>query len=283
MMTAASQQAWAEGLRLRLADNETGYFGVHLNRSEQTSRPKFYEAQVRRAGKVVSLGHFATAEEAALIVARSAEEQAAARATVSPWYQDAEGTWHEEWLDVGAGSGEGCDVGDAGGPGWYQDAEGMWHEEEPMQELQAAGLAQLAEEARAQQQQHDRAQAIAQAQQQEQQEQQESTGAFNGALGSSLWDVLHGARAERQAERASPSGLESTGRSGKRSRPGQPARACEEEGVGVRGGLSCGGGARSDEQGASKAAAVPPGVRSQGVICKQEDTVRTGHASGHPP
>ena len=35
-------------------------------------------------------------------------------------------------------------VGGGGGE-WYQDAEGMWHEED-LQELQAAGLAQLAEE-----------------------------------------------------------------------------------------------------------------------------------------
>ena len=55
------------------------------------------------------------------------------------------GAWHE----AEAGGGAGCDVdgADEAGSGgeWYQDAEGMWHEED-LQELQAAGLAQLAEE-----------------------------------------------------------------------------------------------------------------------------------------
>ena len=42
-------------------------------------KTKPYQAQVRRDGKQVSLGHFATAEEAALRVARSPEGQAAAK------------------------------------------------------------------------------------------------------------------------------------------------------------------------------------------------------------
>ena len=51
------------------------------------------------------------------------------------------------WHDAEEGGGAGCDVDGVGGGGgeWYQDAEGMWHEED-LQELQAAGLAQLAEE-----------------------------------------------------------------------------------------------------------------------------------------
>ena len=65
----------AEGLRLRVADNKTGHFGVYL---EKPSRPKPYQAQVRRGDKVVYLGSSATAEEAALCVARSPEGQAAA-------------------------------------------------------------------------------------------------------------------------------------------------------------------------------------------------------------
>ena len=65
-------QAQAEGLTLTVADNKTGYFGVHLNKPGQ-SKP--YEAQVRRGGKKVHLGSFATAEEAALCVARSPEGQ----------------------------------------------------------------------------------------------------------------------------------------------------------------------------------------------------------------
>ena len=63
-------QARAEGLTLRVADNKTGYFGVYLN-SRGKSKP--YQAQVRRGGTVVHLGFFATAEEAALCVARTPE------------------------------------------------------------------------------------------------------------------------------------------------------------------------------------------------------------------
>eukprot|EP00964_Phaeocystis_antarctica_P011119 scaffold6115_cov57-Phaeocystis_antarctica.AAC.4 len=79
----ARQQAQAEELTLRVADNETGYFGVYHNNPGQ---PKPYQARVRRSGKLVSLGNFATAEEAALCVARSPEGQAAAaeRAAVAP-------------------------------------------------------------------------------------------------------------------------------------------------------------------------------------------------------
>ena len=72
----------AEGLTLPMADNKTGYFGVYLDHPGQ---PKPYEAQVSRGGKQVSLGSFATAEEAALCVARSPEGQAAAeRAAAAP-------------------------------------------------------------------------------------------------------------------------------------------------------------------------------------------------------
>eukprot|EP00964_Phaeocystis_antarctica_P088794 scaffold56530_cov60-Phaeocystis_antarctica.AAC.3 len=70
----ARQQAQAEGLTLRVAENTTGYFGVGLNKPGQ---PKPHEAKVRRGGKQVHLGSFATAEEAALCVARSPEGQAA--------------------------------------------------------------------------------------------------------------------------------------------------------------------------------------------------------------
>ena len=64
----ARQQAGAEGLTLLEAENSTGYFGVYLDKS---CKPKPYQARVRRGGKDVSLGRFATAEEAALRVARS--------------------------------------------------------------------------------------------------------------------------------------------------------------------------------------------------------------------
>ena len=65
----ARQQAQAEGLTLIKAENKTGYFGVRHHRG----KPKPYEARVMRGAKLVSLGCFATAEEAALCVARSRE------------------------------------------------------------------------------------------------------------------------------------------------------------------------------------------------------------------
>ena len=70
------QQAEAEGLTLLRAKNSTGYFGVCLDKPG-TSKP--CQAQVKRGGKKVHLGCFATAEEAALCVARSPEGQAAAK------------------------------------------------------------------------------------------------------------------------------------------------------------------------------------------------------------
>ena len=44
-----------------VAENSTGYFGVYLIKP---GRPKPYQAKVRRGGNQVSLGYFATAEEA---------------------------------------------------------------------------------------------------------------------------------------------------------------------------------------------------------------------------
>ena len=77
----ARQQAQAEGLTLLVAKNKAGYFGVNLHYPGQ---PKPYQAQVRRGGKTVYLGSFATAEEAALCVARSPEGQAAAGLAAAP-------------------------------------------------------------------------------------------------------------------------------------------------------------------------------------------------------
>ena len=91
-----SARAQAEGLTLLVADNKTGYFGVY----HQPDRSKPYKAEVRRGGKMVSLGYFATAEEAALCVARSPEGQAAAQRAAAPppltsgevrWQAQAEG------------------------------------------------------------------------------------------------------------------------------------------------------------------------------------------------
>ena len=78
----ARQQAQAERLTLRVADNKTGYFGVKLQTRAKT---KPYEARVRHGGKHVYLGSFATAEEAALCIARPLEGQAAApRSAAAP-------------------------------------------------------------------------------------------------------------------------------------------------------------------------------------------------------
>ena len=74
-------QAEAEGLTLLEAHNKTGYFGVCLS---NPGYPKPYKAQVTRGGTVVSLGTFATAEEAALCIARSPEGRAAAAEGAAP-------------------------------------------------------------------------------------------------------------------------------------------------------------------------------------------------------
>ena len=74
------QQAQAKGLTLLVADNKTGYFGViHL-----PDRPKPYLARIKRGGKNVTLSSFATAEEAALCVARSPEGQEGAKKAAAP-------------------------------------------------------------------------------------------------------------------------------------------------------------------------------------------------------
>ena len=71
----ALQQARAEGLTLLVrAESKTGYFNVY-----KTNKSTHYMAQVSRGSKSVGLGYFATAEEAALCVARSPEGQAAAK------------------------------------------------------------------------------------------------------------------------------------------------------------------------------------------------------------
>ena len=70
-----SAQAKAEGLTLLVAETKVGYYGVY----HQPGKPKPYVARVRRGGKMVYLGCYVTAEEAALSVARSPEGQAAAQ------------------------------------------------------------------------------------------------------------------------------------------------------------------------------------------------------------
>ena len=51
------------------AENKTGYFGVH----HHPCRSKPFKVELKRGGMKMSLGCFATAEEAALCVARSPE------------------------------------------------------------------------------------------------------------------------------------------------------------------------------------------------------------------
>merc|ERR1740139_819658 len=72
----ALAEAEAEGLTLvRSSSSQSGFLNVGMNASSKV-RP--YQASVRRDGKQVYLGHFATAEEAALHFARTPEAQAAA-------------------------------------------------------------------------------------------------------------------------------------------------------------------------------------------------------------
>ena len=88
----ARQQAQAEELTLRLADNKTGYYGVSLAKKPGLLKP--YQAALKRGGKTVNLGRFATAEEAALCVARSPEGRAAAQraaAAARPVVKEEEG------------------------------------------------------------------------------------------------------------------------------------------------------------------------------------------------
>eukprot|EP00964_Phaeocystis_antarctica_P146425 scaffold112689_cov48-Phaeocystis_antarctica.AAC.1 len=67
----AQQQAQAEGLTLRKSDNMSGYANALVTRGGKNGK------------KRVLLGSFATAEEAALCVARSPEGRAAVRAAAA--------------------------------------------------------------------------------------------------------------------------------------------------------------------------------------------------------
>jgi len=72
----AVQQAEAEGLALlRSESSNSGYKGVSFDRSNKSSP---YQARVWSGGKELHLGCFATAEEAALSIARTPEAAAAA-------------------------------------------------------------------------------------------------------------------------------------------------------------------------------------------------------------
>ena len=63
------------------ASSKTGYLGVCFHSGAHHHKP--YAAHVQRGGKVVRLGTFATAEEAALVVASTPEGQAAAAAAAA--------------------------------------------------------------------------------------------------------------------------------------------------------------------------------------------------------
>ena len=76
---AQSEEAQSEELTLLVAKTKSGYFGVAYRPKQR----KPYQAQVWRGGTTVSLGCFATAEEAALCVARSPEGQTAAQRAAS--------------------------------------------------------------------------------------------------------------------------------------------------------------------------------------------------------
>ena len=81
-LTAAQAvaDAEAEGLALVRADTNSGYRNVS-HRAARKANP--YEAHVRRGGKMKSLGYFATAEQAALAVARTPEGAPAAAAAAA--------------------------------------------------------------------------------------------------------------------------------------------------------------------------------------------------------
>ena len=73
---AAVMQAELEGLTLLRSEGcRTGYKGVHIESCRNLTKP--YVAQAKRGGKKVTIGYFATPEEAALHVARASAAQVA--------------------------------------------------------------------------------------------------------------------------------------------------------------------------------------------------------------
>ena len=73
--TEAQAQALAEGLTLARADSQSGFRSVTVLPVKAKGQPR-HQARVSRDGREVSLGCFATAEEAALHVARTPEAKA---------------------------------------------------------------------------------------------------------------------------------------------------------------------------------------------------------------
>ena len=67
----ALQKAQAEGLTLRKTDNNSGFANVYVISHLGRLPVRPYQAKMYHNGKTWTLGSFATAEEAALCVARS--------------------------------------------------------------------------------------------------------------------------------------------------------------------------------------------------------------------
>ena len=81
----AHAAAAAEGLALlRDDDNKTGFKGVYRYRGVEPWRPKPFKAELNIGGRTNSLGTYATAEEAALAVARFLGPAGAAAALAPP-------------------------------------------------------------------------------------------------------------------------------------------------------------------------------------------------------
>ena len=68
----ALRQAEDEGLTLQPRDGKAAFKGVSFHTGSHSSKSRPYVARVKRGGKSVHLGYFATAEEAALCYARDA-------------------------------------------------------------------------------------------------------------------------------------------------------------------------------------------------------------------
>ena len=79
----ALQKAQAEGLTLRKTDNNSGFANVYVISHLGRLPVRPYQAKMYHNGKTWTLGSFATAEEAALCVARSPMGQEAAERAVA--------------------------------------------------------------------------------------------------------------------------------------------------------------------------------------------------------
>ena len=137
-MTAkeALRLAEAEGLTLLRSGNVTGYKRVQMAPGSKP-RKKPYTVEVRRDRKRFFLGQFATAEEAALVHARTPEGRAMVAAAMAGgrWQGDLESS-QQPALTVGDGDGgsegDGSAVDDDDEEGEEEEGEEAEEEEEPM-------------------------------------------------------------------------------------------------------------------------------------------------------